>query len=208
MQCLYCGERLSLSQRHRHKVYCSSQHRDAFIRQRDQDEVDELRRGREAVYRALDADKVDVPEAESAAVDECQEPVAGEDVTEEAGVARLLAEVEAQAHYYQVVLDRLPCGIAILDGSLQLVYANRSFRRLFEGACRLEPGVPLLEICPGESTVRAAEEIQRTGEEQEAMELIGGHSVDLCLVCLTPSRKPADCEYVLSVHPVEHAEQR
>ncbi len=189
MQCLYCGERLSVSQRFRYKAYCSSEHRDAFISQRDLSAVDELRLGRQKAYRSMEINGSIAPDSFSTGT------AAGEE-----SIAQLLAQVEVQCHYYQNLLDRLPCGVSVFDSSLKLVYSNRSFRELFEAAPRLEVGVQLSDLCSGVEAAHASERIRRTGEQQEFTETVGDRDVQLLLVCSTPNREEGDREYVLSVH--------
>lgn len=46
-------------------------------------------------------------------------------------VARLLALVETERRYYQEIVAALPVALAVLSGDKSLVWANRSFRRLF-----------------------------------------------------------------------------
>ena len=54
--------------------------------------------------------------------------LAGARLRPQTAIARFLAQVEAERHYFQEILDRTPVAIAVVSKDLTVHYANRSFR--------------------------------------------------------------------------------
>ena len=64
-------------------------------------------------------------------------------------VARLLALVEAERRYYQDLVASLPTGLLIVSNELEVISANRAFRRAFGYTREGLLGKDVSEVLPG-----------------------------------------------------------
>jgi CheY-like chemotaxis protein/signal transduction histidine kinase len=88
------------------------------------------------------------------------------DLWKASDVARLLALVESEKHYYQDLCDSLPAGVAVADLELCIISTNRAFRRRFAGKMGEGGGVRLSGLLRG----AAFDEALRDVLEGRAME--------------------------------------
>jgi CheY-like chemotaxis protein len=63
-------------------------------------------------------------------------------------VARILSLVEAERRYYQDILGALPVGVAVVNGQMEVISANRVFRRWFQRGQRDWKSIPLAILFP------------------------------------------------------------
>ena len=144
-KCLYCGKPLSFVKRLQNDRHCSEECYAQYIRKQDETAIAELTRRKSGEASRTDVEEVIAESEEPAVATSAGEPshvpehlalAAGTTPAEEAQdegpeeqFARFLGLVEAERHYYQEILDRLPAGVAVCTENLSLEYGNRWFQR-------------------------------------------------------------------------------
>jgi PAS domain-containing protein len=111
------------------------------------DDVDGESLAREPEAEPLSTDATAIGGTTAGMVGEAQEESYDDD-TLAGRYARNLSMVEAERHYYQDLLDRLPAEVAVIGEDLRVVYSNRLFRRQ-QGqdiADSEQPGVASTEV--------------------------------------------------------------
>ncbi len=74
-------------------------------------------------------------------------------------VARLLALVEAERRYYQDLVASLPAGLLIVSNELEVISANRAFRRVFGFTREGLLGRDVSEVLPGSGVAAGITEV-------------------------------------------------
>ncbi len=112
-------------------------------------------------------------------------------------VARLLALVETERRYYQDVVAALPVPLAVLSASNSMVWANRSFRRVFglrAEEVRRKDIEQLLPVAGFGAWIQEAR-VQLVGAVMSAT--VAGQSAKLTAIPISSTDEDADAEMLI-----------